>query len=384
MKNFLIIILCALSLGAYSQCPIPLQSKVIKWCGAQMTISADIVDSSDFHYDWRYPSDSDGVVSKGNPAPYHGPSFILSKAGFDSLVKMTKIQPYFMLRITSDSGCASNWVAINITHFPKPIETPSICLVTIDSANHNHLVLAQPSQRPDSISIQRLSGASWKNVATIERSGLLEFTDNTSDASRQTYSYRLISYLWDSCLLQTNASAPSVIHTSILLQVSPNPLGGFNLSWSKYVGLNDSELLGYYIYRGGNYASMAIIDTTQSLQNVAFNDPNNENAQFFYVIEAIKKGGCDTGQHLKKSLSIRSNPALRKVNGIAQIDNRKPVIRLENSTLYSDRPVSIYITNAIGQVTYLGKSDGALSLPFTNGLNIVVVNNGEAFLKVVR
>ncbi len=372
-----IVIGLLISSGAFSQCLIPLQSKVIKWCGSQMIISPNVVDSSDFHYDWRYPSDSDGVVSKGSPAPYHGFSFVLSKAGLDSLAKMSKHVPYFMLKITSDSGCESKWAAINITHFPIAIETPSICLITIDSLNHNHLVLAKPAISPDSIVIQKLTGATWKNIHTIKKTDLLELTDAESDASKQTYSYRLISYLWDSCLLQTNASVPSVVHTSILLQVSPNPIGGYNLLWSKYVGLNDSELQGYYIYRGSNYSSMSVIDTTQSLQNTAFTDPYSENTEYYYVVEAIKKNGCETGQHLKKQLSVRSNTAKHLINGIVVSPN--PIeVKIINGVIYSDVPVTTNIYSLDGKLAGSYKVDGLQNLNLKPGIWLIRVSNNSS------
>ncbi len=370
-----IVIGLIISSGVFSQCPIPLQSKVIKWCGSQMIISPNVVDSNDFHYDWRYPSDSDGFVSKGSPAPYNSFSFVLSKAGLDSLAKMSKHVPYFMLKITSDSGCESKWVYINITHFPIAVETPTICLITVDSVNRNHLILAHPSITPDSIVLEKLSGNKWTSIHTIKKTDLLEYTDEGSDAAKQTYSYRLISYLWDSCLLQTTASVPSVVHTSILLQVSPNPIGGYNLLWSKYVGLNDSELQGYYIYRGSSYASLHIIDTSQSLQNVAFTDPYSENIEYFYVVEAIKKSGCDIGQHLKKQLSVRSNTAKRLVNDINTVSATEIDARIINGVLYSKEPVSVNIYSVDGKLHDSFESQGKTDLNLKPGLWLIQVSN---------
>jgi len=262
-------------------------------------------------------------------------SHLLKIAEFNSLRNACPLCSVltFNVNVTNIYGCAS--ISTIYVKYPKQItiSQPSICLVTVDTLQHNQLTIEKPDSIIDSIGILKFKGNDWHIIGMIHRNHILQFTDNNSNVTAQTSTYRVVSYATDPCLDNVVTSDSSTAHTTILLQVSYTSQGLYALNWTPYVGLSSSDLLGYYIYKGTSPNDLKPYDTTQSILNTAYVDiKDSTDALNYYFVEATKKSGCDETAQLKRAPNtpIRSNSIYTKVlKGSINISNQPGSLNLQ-------------------------------------------------------
>lgn len=407
MKYFFLILFCALSLSAFSQ-PTVTQSLSITDTSGCNTAIVGIDKNFSYQQDtitwkfdkwtvlnktyiatWSSSTDKASIIkysgtgSKGNWWS-RGNGDTLLIGGYDDTFQVALT---FAGYYNSTPVFSKTYNVNLILHSVWAIQ-PYVCLVTTDSLQHNVITVEKPDFPMDSIRVEKFRGNQWKRVGVITKNQLLQITDNNSNAAQQSNTYRAIAFRVDSCSQTVKTSTPSVSHTSILLQISRNSFNQYNLSWSKYQGLPDSQLLAYYILKGTSYGNLQPYDTTQSILNQAWIDVKDSNTEtaYVYVVQAIRKDGCDFSAHLKRSVAeTRSNSVNTKsLLGIRPITPELDA-RIINGILYTSEPVSANIYQLDGKLvgSYKGKE---VDLHLKPGLWIVKVFNytGAKTFKVVR
>jgi fibronectin type 3 domain-containing protein len=182
----------------------------------------------------------------------------------------------------------------------KP-ETPSICIVTVDTTtNNNEIIWEKPFATDiDYYNIYRESTQSGVYQKIGERQYTEEsvFVDVNSNAKQRSYRYKLSAV--NTCGVESELSE---LHKTMHLTINLGTSGNINLIWDHYEGF---KINTYYIYRYTPETGWVKHDSIASnLTSYTDFDAPLENLQ--YMIEIVHPYGCTATKAVNRNTS-RSN-----------------------------------------------------------------------------
>ncbi len=200
---------------------------------------------------------------------------------------------YYQVAVTDNFGC-------NLTSQPYIVSNsflnpPEICIVGVDSVNHNRIVWERESNALiDSFYIYRESfiAGQYNKIGVIPFTITSMFVDPNSNPAIQSYRYKIAAV--DTCGGITLLSGH---HKTIHLTINAGLNGSWNLIWDGYQGFPFST---YRIYRGTSIGGMSLLTQLPSTAT-SYTDLNPPSGTVFYQIEVIKNNGCYPDTMLSKA-----------------------------------------------------------------------------------
>ena len=163
---------------------------------------------------------------------------------------------------------------------PPSTNAPAIACVSVDQNNHN-VVRWEPCDSivPVRYNVYREGLGGYSIVGFVNFNGATEYcwVDDISNASTQTYSYKLSEVYADN-----SESDLSTAHTTMHLQINQGQGNTMNLTWTPYVGFNYD---GYRIYHGTLPNNMSLL-TTLASSNTTYSDINGSPTTL-YLVEVV-------------------------------------------------------------------------------------------------
>lgn len=189
----------------------------------------------------------------------------------------------YTVNIVDGNNCADSADVIVETM----VETPQVCLVSVDSATKRYVIVWEKTGVPvDSFRIYRESATTgvYDLIGAQAYSVESSFIDQASYPEVKSELYKISSL--DSC---GNESVLSLYHRSLHLISSPGLGNNVVLSWDNYIGFAFAK---YKIWRGSNPSSMSVLDSvSSSISNYTDTMPPTLDS-LFYLIEVIHPTGC--------------------------------------------------------------------------------------------
>jgi PKD repeat protein len=191
---------------------------------------------------------------------------------------------YYQVAVTDNFGC-------NLTSQPFVVNNsflnpPEICIVGVDSNNHNRMVWERQSNALiDSFYVYRESfiAGQYVKIGALPFSQSSLFVDTNSNPAIQSYRYKIAAV--DTC---GGVTLLSDFHKTIHLTINAGLNGSWNLIWDGYQGFPFST---YRIYRGTNASNMSLLTQLPSTAT-SYTDLNPPGGVVYYQIEVIKSSGC--------------------------------------------------------------------------------------------
>jgi len=191
---------------------------------------------------------------------------------------------YYQVAVTDNYGC-------NLTSQPFVVSNsflnpPEICIVGVDTANHNRLVWErQANNLIDSFYIYRegFMAGQYDKIGAIPFTQTSMFVDTNSNPAVKAYRYRIAAV--DTC---GGVTLLSQYHKTIHLTINAGLNGSWNLIWDGYQGFPFST---YRIYRGVSINNMSLLTQLPS-SATSYTDLNPPSGMVYYQIEIIKATGC--------------------------------------------------------------------------------------------
>jgi predicted outer membrane repeat protein len=206
------------------------------------------------------------------------------------------ILPDYMLSVSdsTDEGlysCViSNTCSTDTTAFANVYLAPQICMVTVDTATGNNLVVwerksAGPIQNYNVYRESKYAGI-YDLLGSVPYGDLTVISDSTADATVQAYLYKITAV--DTGGIETDPDL-SETHKTIHLLATKNPeTNATQLDWDRYVGF---EYGSYEIYRSDTTINFSSIhQMSSSTSTWADGDPGEGTK--FYRVAAVKPGAC--------------------------------------------------------------------------------------------
>lgn len=244
---------------------------------------------------------------------------------------------------------------------------PGICLVTIDSLNHNVVVWEKPvTEKIKSFNIYKETDTTTNTfslIGNVPYDSLSVYTETGSNTNLASTRFKIS--MIDSCNDESILSAP---HKTLLITPKPGLLPGHvKCSWETYVGLAFST---FYVYRGVSRDSMTLI-ATKSSTSFAWNDTATSvtlnNDSVFYYVEVVPALPCvatreNTNYNSAKSntagiakgelvTGIRNSPKLDLLEIYPNPNNGIFNIGLGRTNLKNNNEIKISITDILGRKT---------------------------------
>jgi hypothetical protein len=259
--------------------------------------------------------------------------------------------------------------------------TPEICMVTVDTASDNCVVVWEKpvTSGIDQYYIYRESSISgiYNLIGTQNYSTYSTFTDVTSNSLQQQYRYKLA--LHDLC---GNTTSQGAYHQTIHLTVSAGLGGSWNLAWNDYIGFSFTT---YNIYRGTTSGNVTLLNSVSS-SVLSYTDLAPPPGTIYYMIEAVPLTTCSPSKQIMSFSSVTSNIA--STNTMVGVTNQasdnmvsinlnpgSDMITIETTAISGN--ATLYIFNMQGQQIF---SD-ALKQEKTE-INISTLAHGMYFVKV--
>lgn len=191
---------------------------------------------------------------------------------------------YYQVAVTDNYGC-------NLTSQPYVVNNsflnpPEICIVGVDSFNHNRLIWERQSNALiDSFYIYRegFMANTYVKIGAIPFTQTSLFVDANSNPAVQSYRYKIAAV--DTC---GGVTLLSSFHKTIHLTINAGLNGSWNLIWDGYQGFPFNT---YRIYRGTNPNNMSLLTQLPSTAK-SYTDLNPPTGTVYYQIEVIKSSGC--------------------------------------------------------------------------------------------
>lgn len=191
---------------------------------------------------------------------------------------------YYQVAVTDNYGC-------NMTSDPYIVSNsylnpPELCIVGVDSANHNRLVWErQANALIDSFYVYKESfiAGQYNKIGAIDFINTSVFTDLNSNPAIKAYKYKIAAV--DTC---GGLTLLGNYHKTIHLTINAGLNGSWNLIWDGYQGFTFNT---YRIYRGPNGNNMSLLTQLPSSAN-SYTDLNPPSGSVYYQIEVIKNTGC--------------------------------------------------------------------------------------------
>jgi fibronectin type 3 domain-containing protein len=204
----------------------------------------------------------------------------------------------YSVTVTDSVGCSGATVAEIVAEKP---ETPSICIVTVDTTTNNNEIIWEKSFATDIdyYNIYRESTQSGVYQKIGERQYTEEslFVDVNSNAKQRSYRYKISAV--NTCSVESELSE---LHKTMHLTINLGTNGNINLIWDHYEGF---KINTYYIYRYTPESGWVKHDSIASnLTSYTDFDAPLENLQ--YMIEIVHPYGCTATKAVNRNTS-RSN-----------------------------------------------------------------------------
>jgi Secretion system C-terminal sorting domain len=310
----------------YSSCNPDCQSSVLDFGSLQTTPSSGVLctGSSELFsiqftqqqkvvgsYQWFY---REGVVAC--PTGYSTAEWtevLDSNAPSISVAEFSGVRTYacFFSPVVS-TGLYPQWTSGCTTlKYADYNDVTSICLVTVDPATGNNVVVWEPT---GSSTVSQYVVYKETNVANeysvigyVDQGVEGVFVDENSNSAIQASRYKLAAL--DTCL---GLSDLSPLHKTIHLTTNIGMNNSVNLLWTSYEGIDVST---YAIYRGSDMNSLTLIASLAGNLN-SYTDLTPLSSSSFYVVE-IEGVSCDPSRSVYTS---RSNSSLHVANDIANLE----------------------------------------------------------------
>ena len=191
---------------------------------------------------------------------------------------------YYTVAVQDLYGC--NMVSQPQTINASFLQPPSVCIVGVDTSNHNRIIWERPANALiDSIFIYRESNIAnqYNVIGKLDYAQAGIFSDTNSNPAIRAYRYRLAAK--DTCGAIT---LMSTYHKTIHLTINAGLNGSWNLIWDGYTGF---QFGSYRIYRGTSTSNMSLLTQLPST-STSYTDLNPPSGQVYYQIEVVKSGGC--------------------------------------------------------------------------------------------
>lgn len=213
-------------------------------------------------------------------------------------------------------GCDST-VTLHLTI--AELQTPKICMITVDSNNHN-VVVWKRNEVVNYYNVYRQGTQSGQfNLMTTVPYSVPSWTDTSSNAAVMAYVYKISAI--DTCSYESSLSLP---HKTIHLTINQGVNNNWNLAWNPYEGITYTT---YNIYRGVvNIPDSLELIATISGDNTSYTDINAPIGTIYYQIEILLNESC---YPTKSYSSIRSNIVTNNSSsGLYNIENSNTNIQL--------------------------------------------------------
>jgi PKD repeat protein len=170
------------------------------------------------------------------------------------------------------------------------IPQPEICIVTVDDASGENMVVWEKEETSEieSYLIYRESTQAnvFELIGEVPYSDSSYFIDENSIPSQRAYKYK-ISALTEA----DNETRLSNYHKTMHLNINVGPIG-MNLIWDQYEGFDFNT---YYIYKGSSPETLELIDSISS-NFTSYTDVYPPWGNMYYMIEVVNPNGCDPGR----------------------------------------------------------------------------------------
>ena len=184
---------------------------------------------------------------------------------------------YTVTVLSSDGYRASD----SVTVINQKMDSPDICMVGVDSADHNIIVWNKPeSTSIDSFYIYKETRATevYEKISAVAYSYNSVYTDVSSNAKIQSNKYKIS--IVDVCGAE---SEMSIAHKTMHLSLNQGQDNVWNLIWEHYEGISVST---YYIYRGTTKNNLELIGSSTA-SNTQYSDFSAPNGHVYYQIEIV-------------------------------------------------------------------------------------------------
>lgn len=261
-----------------------------------------------------YAVGNGGTILKYNNSTFTynwSPSAGLSNATIANPVATPNTTITYTVTATNSSGCSST---DSVTVVYKKQNSPSICMVNIDTAsNKNVIVWEKTTGLPiDSFVIYKETNVSnvYSRIGSSAYHNLSEFVDMSSSPEIKSDSYKIA--ILDSCGQETEKGA---LHKTMHLSINQGTGNSWNLIWNDYVGFTASS---YIIYRGTSPNNLTLINSTTA-GNTSFSDFSAPSGYVYYQVEVVNPSMCNSTW--KTFNSTRSNIATNAPTQIGENNN---------------------------------------------------------------
>ncbi len=261
--------------------------------------------------------------------------------------------------LVNSIGCDS---IININLTIPTVDTPEICMVTVNENNNNVIIWDKEEEVIEyQIYKEGTQLGQFEYITSIPYSEPSVWEDTSSNALTRSYRYKIAAK--DTCEHNTEQSSS---HKTLHLTINQGLNNTWNLIWTPYEGINYNT---YNIYKGRvNHFDSLFLLTTIPSSSTSYTDFNTDSGDVYYQIEILIQNPCNITKSLN---SIRSNIASNKLIGLEQIElseeinlypnpsNLKTTLDLGEGNIYGD----IIIHNSIGmEVKRLKYNNKALEI----------------------
>lgn len=193
----------------------------------------------------------------------------------------------FWVEVMDTNGCfaTSDTLQINVW---KPFELDSICILTVDTSNHNQIIWNKTTgvrTYEYGIYKQNPTTGDMDLITTHPASGVLSVWSDVNSNAGVTSARYAISVI-DSC---GNESELSPIHKTMHLTINEGINGEVNLIWDGYEGI---DIITYEIWRGSAPSQMFKIDEVPAA-NFTYTDLNAPVGLLFYKIVVVNPYICN-------------------------------------------------------------------------------------------
>ena len=189
--------------------------------------------------------------------------------------------------VMDTNGCFATSDTIDINVW-KPYEEDSICILTVDTSNHNQIIWNKTSgERTFEYAIykQNSTTGDYDFVTTHPAKGVLSVWSDVNSNAGVTSTRYAISVI-DSC---GNESELSPIHKTMHLTINEGINGEVNLIWDGYEGI---DVVTYEIWRVSSPLQMLKIDDVPAA-NFTYTDLNAPVGLLFYKIVVVNPYICN-------------------------------------------------------------------------------------------
>lgn len=187
---------------------------------------------------------------------------------------------------------------------------PPICLVGINSENHNEIVWERPAiAYYDTVYIYRETHMTniYQKIGAVAFSDPGIFVDIASNPNIQSNKYRVA--IKDACGFESNKSNA---HKTMHLAINMGQNNSWNLIWEPYEGF---EVVTYMIYRGTTQDDLQIIGSASG-SGRQFTDFSPPQGFVFYQLEVFGPNLCNPNKKADTYYASRSNIATNKPTGL--------------------------------------------------------------------